>query len=61
MELVRDLRTINIFATFENDLRKKCGLESTKCDFQCAKLENAKKFRHFAAMIKLGTYVNQNV
>ena len=44
MELFQNLRTINVFATLENDLRKIVRLESANGDFQCVKLENALKF-----------------
>ena len=40
---VRDLRAMNIIATFQNDPWKNCGRESANGDFLCAKLENAKK------------------
>ena len=64
VELVRDLRVINVLAKFENDLSKKkknYGRESVNGDFPCAKLENAKKIRRnffLAAMKKPGTYID---
>ena len=43
IELVRDLRVVNVLAKFENDPCENYGRESVNGDFPCAKLENAKK------------------
>ena len=44
IELVRDLRVINVLVKFENDPWKIMDV-SVNGDFPCAKLENAKKNR----------------
>ena len=61
IELVRDLRAINVLAKFENDPWKFFRRESANGDFPCAKLENAKKIRQnffFAIMTKPRTYID---
>ena len=61
VELVRDLRAINVLAKFENDPWQNYGRESVNGDFPCAKLENAKKIRQknfLATMKKPGTYID---
>ena len=64
IELVRDLKVINVLTKFENDPWKNCGRESVNGDFPCAKLENAKKIRQIfflATMKKPGTYIDYHV
>ena len=61
IELVRDLRAINVLAKFENDPWKIMDVRVLNGDFPCAKLENAKKNRQkffLATMKKPGTYID---
>ena len=44
MELVRDLRTINVFATFENDLREIADLSATTVIFNVRSSKTRKIF-----------------
>ena len=63
IELVRDLRVINVLAKFENDPWKIMDV-SVNGDFPCAKLENAKKNRQnffLATMKKPGTYIDNHI
>ena len=63
IELVRDLRAVNVLAKFEISKWsvKIYGRESANGDFPCAKLENVKKNspKFFqATMKKPGTYID---